>query len=104
MATERVSELLDLLQDGLINANCWQDEMPSQHALNSKQPFCVDTLSFEQWLQFILIPRLRLMIAQHQPLPSNVKIAPMAEHVLSNRTDGAKIITLIASLDKELQS
>ncbi|WP_372864362.1 YqcC family protein [Spongiibacter sp.] len=57
----------------------WDRQSPPPEALRSEQPFAVDTLAFNQWLQFIFIPRMRFLLEQQQALPGACSIAPMAE-------------------------
>ncbi len=57
----------------------WEEQEPPLEALQSQQPFAVDTLTFPQWLQFIFLPRLYFMIEADYELPGNCAIAPMAE-------------------------
>ena len=57
----------------------WDKLPPSAEALASDQPFCIDTLTLPQWLQFIFLPTIYRMLEQQQPLPDRCAIAPMAE-------------------------
>ena len=69
----------------------WSDRRPSARALNSDQPFAVDTLGFEQWLQFIFLERMHAMVEGHQ-LPSSCDIAPMAEEALPQRLKKREVL------------
>ena len=40
----------------------WEKVSPSAAALASDEPFCIDTLTFPQWLQFIFLPTLYRML------------------------------------------
>lgn len=53
-----------LQQDGL-----WSHTRPTAAALASEVPFAADTLTIEQWLQFVLLPRMNLLVQQRLPLP-----------------------------------
>jgi len=78
----------------------WQDNRPSAQALNSRQPFCIDTLSFNQWLQFIFIERIKTIIETEAPLPESSQIAPMAEEFFKSSDDsGKRIIKIMAEFD-----
>lgn len=55
------------------------DEVPSEEDLASTQPFCIDTLEFPQWVQFVLLVRVRRLIETGADLPEKSDIAPMAE-------------------------
>ncbi len=57
----------------------WSDEAPSAQALASTAPFCYDTLQFDQWLQWVFLPRIRALLEQGSQLPGKSDIAPLAE-------------------------
>lgn len=44
--------------------------MPSSEKFDSTTPFCLDTLEFHQWLEYVLIARLRELIALEAELPA----------------------------------
>jgi uncharacterized protein YqcC (DUF446 family) len=71
-------ELMDVEKE-LRELNLWEFESPPAEALASTQPFSIDTLNFPQWLQFIFLPRLHVMVQESLPLPSSSSVAPMAE-------------------------
>lgn len=75
----RLAEILIDVERELRELRLWQSELPPPEALASTQPFAVDCLNFAQWLQFIFIPGLYLLIEQRAPLPTNCGVAPMAE-------------------------
>lgn len=52
---------------------------PSPEALMSTQPFCIDTLEFPQWIQFVLLVRVKSLIEAGADLSARSDIAPMAE-------------------------
>jgi len=67
--TKSINELLVALERALRSQNQWQTDPPSSLALASKLPFCYDTLEFNQWLQWIFLPRLKLLIKTDADLP-----------------------------------
>ena len=98
--TPLVSEQLTQLETLLREHQHWQETPPSASALASSQPFCLDTLEPLEWLQWILIPRLRALIAAQQPLPQNFAIAPYFEVALTAATPGhAPILRSLSQLD-----
>ncbi len=74
-----VAEILMDVEKELRDLQLWEFESPSAEALSSTQPFAIDTLIFPQWLQFIFIPRLYMMVEQRMPLPNVSGVKPMAE-------------------------
>jgi len=78
MRTEIAEVLIDI-EAQLRQLGQWDKIPPSTEALASEQPFCVDTLTLPQWLQFIFMPTLYRMLEENQALPDRCGIAPMAE-------------------------
>ncbi|EKE84856.1 YqcC family protein [Idiomarina xiamenensis] len=78
---QQTQALLDAIEAQLQQLELWQSQPPSAAALASEQPFAVDTLHFHQWLQFILLPRMRALIDGRLMLPENIAISPMAAQV-----------------------
>lgn len=81
----KIAEQLLLIERELRLQGLWGDESPSAEALASTQPFAVDTLEFEQWLQWIFLPRMKMILEQDLPLPNASGIQEMAEMVFSSR-------------------
>lgn len=84
MTAARVSDIADqllLVERALRTQGWWDASAPSEQALASEQPFCVDTLDFAQWLQWIFLPRMKAIIEAGADLPAVSGILPMAEHV-----------------------
>lgn len=57
----------------------WSADCPAEHRLRSTQPFCVDTLTLTEWLQWILLPRMKELLEQGAELPTHSAITEMAE-------------------------
>jgi uncharacterized protein YqcC (DUF446 family) len=74
-----VAEVLIDIEAQLRQLGLWDKIPPSTEAMASDQPFCVDTLSLPQWLQFVFLPTLYQMLEHEEPLPARCGIAPMAE-------------------------
>jgi uncharacterized protein YqcC (DUF446 family) len=102
----RQAELLDLLaalEQQLRDAKLWQTQSPSPQALASQQPFCVDTLTFPQWLQFMFLPRMTGLLAANSALPTNCQIAPMGEEYFRGQAETFRaLLAILAELDRAL--
>lgn len=94
---------LDAIEDQLKALSWWQDTPPNAEDLASTLPFCVDTLSLAQWLQFVLLARLRHMLAAGIPLPSEISVYPMAQQSFMGLPEDTRDLTeAIALLDEAL--
>lgn len=87
------------LEQMLKQCSLWSNNVPSKSAMASSAPFACDAMAFEQWLQFIFIPKMYELIEFQQPLPTNMAIAPMAEHVWQGRGDYAELIRHLHDFD-----
>lgn len=97
---DQLTRLLTKLEAELRTQGRWDDQPPADAALQSTQPFAVDTLGFDQWLQWILLPRMHELLLLQMPLPSSCAIAPMAEEVYGrDGSGGARIVLIIADID-----
>lgn len=95
-----VSQILVEIRTEMQAIDRWAAQPPSDEALASTQPFCVDTLDFSEWVQWLLIPRLEQMIARELPLPQNSQIHPMAEEVFKQYDeDTDRLLGLLEQLD-----
>ncbi|MBM7063148.1 YqcC family protein [Pseudomonas sp. UL073] len=74
-----LAEQLLLIERELRLLGWWSVQAPSAAALASQEPFCVDTLSFAEWLQWIFLPRMKILIEQQADLPQASGIREMAE-------------------------
>ena len=94
----RVAALLIDLEAQLRTRLLWDIEEPDPTALASTQPFCIDTLSFPQWLQFVFLPRMRALLDEGHPLPTKCGIAEMAE-MHFDAADAVAVIALLREID-----
>ena len=96
-----LAEQLLLIEGELRQLGWWTVTPPSAQALASQQPFAVDSMAFEQWLQWLFLPRMQQILAGGEQLPSTCGIAPMAEMVLVDRASQARaLLALLGEFDR----
>ena len=88
----RVGEVLIDIEKELRELMLWEQQAPTPEALSSSQPFCIDTLTFPQWLQFIFLPRMHSLVQNQQELPHQCGIAPMAEEYFSQLSLNSEVL------------
>ncbi|MGB5198611.1 MAG: YqcC family protein [Sedimenticolaceae bacterium] len=97
---DRLRVLLNSLESELRLQGRWDSLSPPEAALRSTQPFAVDTLEFDQWLQWILLPKLHDLLLRQQPLPASCAIEPMAEECYGpDDPTTTRIVSIIAQID-----
>ena len=99
----RVADSLLQIEIELRRIGAWETDPPPSEALQSTKPFAVDTLEFTQWLQFVFVSRMKVMIENGHPLPAVSGMAPMAEEHFRGRAEsGHGLIRELAEMDRLL--
>lgn len=94
--------LLDRLEAELKLLDCWQEYPIDPVALASVEPFCLDTMTLPQWLQFVFIARLKALIEGGFQLPNGSGVLPLAEEYFKDRKEALSVLTTIDAIDAEL--
>lgn len=104
MVEQRILDIADhllLIEHELRSQGWWSEQAPGAEALASVTPFAVDVMSFEQWLQWIFLPRMAFILEHAQPLPNASGILVMAETVFSDRPEQSRELRrLLAEFDQ----
>ncbi len=93
-------QVVDDLEAELRRMRLWEHEPPSDALLSSTKPFCIDTLELSQWLQWLLIPRMRGIFAGFGDLPTQSAIYPLAEDCFEHLEDPSRLLMLIERFDR----
>ena len=96
---KEVEILIVKLEQSLREAKLWSSKVPSIKALQSNLPFAIDTLSFEQWLQFVFIPKMSEIVSTESTLPDNVELLPMAEQSFGAADYQSRIVKVLREID-----
>lgn len=62
---QRILDIADhllLIERELHVQGWWSEQPPSPEALASTVPFAVDSMNFDQWLQWIFLPRMKVIL------------------------------------------
>jgi len=101
---QRVLDIADhllLIERELKVQGWWVTQAPSAQALASTVPFAVDTMPFEQWLQWIFLPRMAQIIEGGHALPNASGVLVMAETVFASRPEQSRELRrLLAAFDR----
>ncbi|WP_099142104.1 YqcC family protein [Xenorhabdus kozodoii] len=93
---KQILHKLQLIEATMKTVGVWQNHPPKPEAFESTEPFSIDTMSAETWLQWVLIPRMRAMIEQEASLPTAFTIAPYFEEAY--REEMARFLPLLEHL------
>ena len=96
----RIADILLEVEATLRINGKWDESRPDSDALASRQPFCMDTLEFEQWLQWIFLPRMKTTLEETEPLPAKSSIFVYAHECLhKNDPSTGSLLKLIKTFD-----
>ena len=93
------SEYADKIEQEMRRIGVWQETPLPEEAYQSTRAFCGDTMSFYQWLQFVLIPRVRNVVATRGTFPPKSQVGAYAVRELDGSDEAAELITLLSAFD-----
>ncbi|UAA39699.1 YqcC family protein [Paraneptunicella aestuarii] len=96
---QQVDTLLQELEWVLKSVSLWSEQPPAEQAFESNLPFCCDTMYFQEWLQYVFLPRMRGIIVKQLPLPSKMALLPMAEEAFIKHAGIAPLLEVIRRID-----
>jgi len=96
---EQLNKLLTELEATLKQCQLWQPKPPTPEAFLSREPFCVDTMSFAEWLQWVFIGRLRALIDAKGVLPSGSQVAPLAAELWKDQAEATLLCPVLERID-----
>jgi uncharacterized protein YqcC (DUF446 family) len=88
----RLAALADDLERTMRAIGAWTDPPPP--LVPFSQPFAMDTMPFEHWLQLVLVPRMREIAASGEPLPMRSNLAPHAVREFDGDEDEERMAPL----------
>jgi len=94
----QLADLLLQIEAELRRLELWEGTMPAPKAMMSTTPFCADTLYFNQWLQWLFVPRMKEILEQSLPLPQQCDIHTYVEQQCKG--DCAALLKLIKRFDE----
>ncbi len=96
----KLRNILAAIETEMRRLNYWETAAPDLTALNSTLPFCCDTLNFSQWIQFVLLKRMSMLVETQHTLPASCNISSYAEEVFKTLDeDTSRLLVLIRELD-----
>lgn len=91
--------LLQHLEHNLQACDLWAAKPPTAEAFLSQEPFCVDTMSFAEWLQWVFIGRLQALLDASSPLPNGSQVAALAEELWKGEREAELLVPVLSQID-----
>lgn len=91
---------LQAIEQSMRELVLWQATPPEPEAFASTEPFCVDSMLAEEWLQWVFLPRMYALLDAHAPLPTRFAITPYFEEALKDKDPNCMpLLVLLERLD-----
>jgi uncharacterized protein YqcC (DUF446 family) len=100
-AHETVARRIDAIEAEMRRAGLWQDAPLEPRQMQFTRAFAGDTMAFEQWLQFVFIPRVREIVAARGEFPSQSQVSVQAIREFDGVDEAADLIRLLSEFDAE---
>ncbi len=89
----------DEIEAFLRSINRWQSEPLPDSVYDNMGPFGSQTMSFEQWLQFVLVPTIRDIVHERASFPPYSQVGVYAVRTLDGDIEAQPLVTLLSELD-----
>lgn len=102
---QQVQERLLAIESFLKQAGLWQYVAPVSEAFASSEPFCIDTMTPLQWLQWVLLPKMQALLDAGALLPVKLAVTPYYEVSLEGvLPERARLLQLLCEFDQLFES
>ncbi|WP_438864196.1 YqcC family protein [Neptunicella sp.] len=99
---QQIDQLLTELQRVMQHHQLWNSQLPEPQRLTSTAPFCCDVMEFDEWLQFVFLPKMYDLIEYQQPLPTKIALLPMGEYSWAGKADNGDLLGVLHAIDELL--
>ena len=100
---EVVSGKLDAIESELKRIGWWRDEPLPAEMYNFSQAFAMDTMPFQYWLQFILIPRVRGIVESRGDFPRQSNVGAQAIREFDGLDEASELSSLLSDFDSYIK-
>jgi len=100
---QRAASYADRIERELRSLNAWQSEPLPYSAYESKTAFFADTMTFYQWLQFVLLARVRKIIEERGVFPTESSVGAYAVRELDGIQEADGLIQVLCEFDEFIE-
>lgn len=107
METSKTSALAAKIQEietEMRGIGMWSDVAPSADKFQSRVAFFGDTMSFDQWLQFVFLPRVHEVLAGKSPAPASSSVGAYAVREFDGLDKANRLTGLLGEFDRLIES
>ncbi len=96
---QSVQTKLDEIVAEMKRIGFWQDEPLQPEQYDFRSAFALDTMTFNQWLQFIFVPRVAQILESQGTFPTRSQVGAQAIREYDSFPEAAQLVTLLGEFD-----
>lgn len=100
----RAREAIGRVEAEMRRIGLWSDAPLPEAAYDFRQAFAQDTMTFAQWLQFVLIPRVRQIVEQRGEFPHASMVGAQAVREFDGDRQADTLVQLLNEFDRVIES
>jgi uncharacterized protein YqcC (DUF446 family) len=97
----QIQQILEGIIAELHRIGAWSATPPPDTAFHNMGAFGMNTMTFEQWLQFVLVPRVEEALETEGPWPGSSDVAVHATRQFDGALDRDKLLDLLRNFDAQ---
>ena len=90
---------IDEIEQEMRRIGMWQEQPLAPEAYQFSRAFAGDTMAYNQWLQFVLVPRVRQVIEQRGNFPRASQVGAQAVREFDGMDDADRLTQLLSEFD-----
>lgn len=97
---ELVQQQLGAIEAEMKKIGFWQNEALEAEKYNFKAAFAADSMAYPQWLQFVLIPRVKAIIQSKGLFPAGSMVGVKAIREFDGYSEAQGLTDLLCEFDR----
>ncbi len=93
------ADFADRIEAELKASGHWSATAPEEAAFESREAFFADTMPFHQWVQFVLVSRVRSIVETRGRFPGSSSVGAYAVRELDGSPEDATLVNLLCEFD-----
>jgi uncharacterized protein YqcC (DUF446 family) len=102
-AYQRAASYADRIERELRALGAWQSAALPAAAYDSQQAFFADTMTFYQWIQFVLLERVREIVEKRGAFPRGSSVGVYAVRELDGYDEAGELVAALCEFDEFIE-
>ncbi len=96
---KKVAQEIEKIENEMKRIHMWQDDPLPSEKYEFKEAFASDTMTFNQWLQFIFVPRVHEVLDTNGGFPPRSMVSTKAIREFDGYDEAGELVKLLSEFD-----